>query len=223
MRFQVSVIITDGSKFYLEKINVTKKEVKEVKKKYKIPEYYHNKAVFVAKLFNEYELKIVSDFLFKNDYTKSYSVAKINPFMLEDDVVPYSKIVRTSNQNTKWETISLGQINHMFIMGYGLAEKNLELRKIERNYQGCLILLELVDAEKTIENIDKLQNYLLNVKKIDNISEFANKVLNSKPYIVQKYANELRKLIFPSKEENKDKTFKGDNKIIKIPKDNWQN
>ncbi len=222
MRFQISVILTDGSKFFLEKINVTKKDVKDMREKYKIPEYYQNKAVYIAKLFNEYEVKIVSDFLFKNDYMKSYTITKINPFMLEDDVISYSKIVRTNSQGSKWETISLGQVNHMFIMGYGLIEENAKLRRQERDYQGCLILLELVDAERTIKNIDTLQYYLVNVKKIEDIYEFANKVLNSKPYNVQKYADEIRKLLFPNKSSS-ESNQQLNTKIIKIPKDNWQN
>ncbi len=222
MRYQIKVILTDGSVFYLEKINITKKEVKEIRDKYKIPNFLHDKAVFIAKLFSDYECKIMYDFLFKNDYIKSFQITKINPFILEDDVISYSKIARSSTEGSNYETISLGQINSMFVMGYGSIKDNFEKRKTERNYQGTIILLELADAEKSLQNIDKLQNYLLTVKNIKDISEFANKLLNAKQYEIEKNVNEFRKVLFPDKTSN-EKPSESFDKIIKIPRDNWQN
>ncbi len=219
MRYQISVILTDGSEFFLEKANITKKDIKEVRRQYKIPEYYSDKSKFIATLFNDYELKIVSDFLFKNDYIKKYTVSKINPFILEDDIVPFSKIAKSNLSANDYETISLGQIQHMFIMGYGFIEKNMNLRKIEKNYQGVLVLLELINAEKTLPNIEKLQHYLIETKKIDDISEFANNLLNSSQIEIEKNAYEFRTLLYP--EEIFSQISSGE-KIIKIPKENWQ-
>jgi hypothetical protein len=225
MRYQISIILTDGSKFYLEKINITKKEVRDVKEKFKIPDYFSDKALFVAKLFNEYEMKIITDFLIKNDYVKIYKVSKINPFILEDDVIPFSKVSQHSSLGSEWETISFGQINHMYVMGYGSIKENLNRRQIERNYQGTLILLELINAEKTINNIEKLQNYLQNVKHITDVSEYANKILNAKESVINKVAEEFKRLIYPEalpKESISDTKKEHIAKIIKVPKNNWQ-
>ena len=219
MRYQVSVTLTDGSKFFLEKINITKKEIQEVRKKYKIPEYYSDKCLFVAKLFNDYELKLLLDFLFKNDYIKTYSVTKINPFIIEDDVIPFSKASKINKFDNDWETISLGQINHLFVMGYGSISENMNLRVMERNYQGVLVLLELIDAEKTLEHIEKLENYLVSEKGIKDVSEFANKLLNSSQNEIEKNVTEFRKLLYPDMKIPQSYSYE---KIIKVPKKNWQ-
>jgi hypothetical protein len=219
MRFQINVTLTDGSKFFLEKTNITKKEIKEIRYKYKIPEYYSDKSLFVAKLFNEYELKFMLDFLFKNDYIKKYTVSKVNPFMLEDDVVPFSKISKIATSDNDWETISLGQINHLFVMGYGSISENTKLRKEERNHQGVMILLELINAEKSLENTEKLKDYLVNKKHIENISDFADKLLNSSQNEIEKNAAEFRSLLYPEDSNSDSEKF---NKIIKMPKNNWQ-
>jgi len=213
MVYQVSLTLTDGSKYYLEKINVTKEEVNNIKMKYEIPDHLHNKAVYIARQFSESQLGIILDFLQKNDYVKSYKVKKINPYLLEDDVAPFSKLARSNIEGTNWETISLGQINSMFIMGYGLAKINYELRRTERNHQGAILLLDLINVSKNKKNISKLQNYLLNVKHIEDIHEFANKTLNLPKEEISLVADELKKII-NEKQENITKVKSS--KIIKL-------
>ena len=195
MRFQVIITLNDGSKYYLEKINTTQKELNEVKKLYKIPDIKHEKALFVARLFTETELKKILNFLINNDYILKFKVQKINPFTLEDDVVSFAKLARTFTSNMTWETISFEVIDGMLIMGYGLIEENYERRKNFKNYLGTKQILNLMGKEITIKNIDKLQYYLLNIKGIEDIFEYA-KNLQQQPFPkLSKTLNELEKIL----------------------------
>ncbi len=204
MRYQVIITLTDGAKYYLEKINTTEKELNEVKKLYKIPNIKHEKALFVARLFTETELKKVINFLINNDYVLSFKIQKINPFILEDDVVSFSKLARTYTQGANWETISFEIIDGMFIMGYGIIEENFQLRKEYRNYIGAKKILDMLGKEITIKNIDKIQNFLTNTKGIDDIYQFVSEIENCPPEKLAKVLAEIEKILLtPSKESDK--------------------
>ena len=195
MRFQVIITLNDGAKYYLEKINITQKELNEVKKLYKIPDIKYEKALFVARLFTESELKKILNFLINNNYILKFKVQKINPFTLEDDVVSFAKLARTFTSNMTWETISFEVIDGMLIMGYGLVEENYERRKNYKNFLGIKQIINLMGKEVTIKNIDKLNHYLSNIKGIDDIFEYA-KNLQQLPFPkLNRTLNEFEKVL----------------------------
>ncbi len=209
MRYQVTVTLVDGSRYILEKINTTDKEVNEIKKLYKIPSHLHEKAVFVARLFNEKQLKSIINFLINNDYIAEFHISKINPFTLEDDVISLSKVVRSYTNNTNWESISFEVIDGMFIMGYGLIDENYEARKSERDFNATKQLLNMLGKEITMRNIEKIKNYLKDVKGIDDIFKYVSDIQTAPPETLNKILNELEKILTtPSKTS--------DSKIIKL-------
>ncbi len=208
MRFQVTVTLVDGSRYILEKINTTDKEVNEVKRLYKIPAHLHEKAVFIARLFNENQLKTIINFLINNDYIAEFHISKINPVTLEDDVISLSKIVRTYTNGTNWESISFEVIDGMFIMGYGLIDENYEARKNERDFNATKQLLDMLGREITLKNIEKIQNYLRDVKGIDDIFRFVTELQESSPEKLNKILNELEKILISGTAQAHDKIIK---------------
>ncbi len=208
MRFQVTVTLVDGSRYILEKINTTDKEVNEIKRLYKIPPHLQEKAVFVARLFNEKQLKTIINFLINNDYIAEFHISKINPVTLEDDVISLSKIVRTYTNGTNWESISFEVIDGMFIMGYGLIDENYEARKNERDFNATKQLLSMLGRDITLKNIEKIQNYLKNVKGIDDIFRFVTELQESSTEKLNKILNELEKILTSGTDQSHDKIIK---------------
>ncbi len=208
MRFQVTVTLVDGSRYILEKINTTDKEVNEIKRLYKIPPHLQEKAVFVARLFDEKQLKTIINFLINNDYIAEFHISKINPVTLEDDVISLSKIVRTYANGTNWESISFEVIDGMFIMGYGLIDENYEARKNERDFNATKQLLSMLGRDITLKNIEKIQNYLKNVKGIDDIFRFVTELQESSTEKLNKILNELEKILTSGTDQSHDKIIK---------------
>ncbi len=208
MRFQVTVTLVDGSRYILEKINTTDKEINEIKRLYKIPPHLQEKAVFVARLFNEKQLKTIINFLINNDYIAEFHISKINPVTLEDDVISLSKIVRTYTNGTNWESISFEVIDGMFIMGYGLIDENYEARKNERDFNATKQLLSMLGRDITLKNIEKIQNYLKNVKGIDDIFRFVTELQESSTEKLNKILNELEKILTSGTDQSHDKIIK---------------
>ncbi len=208
MRFQVTVTLVDGSRYILEKINTTDKEVNEIKRLYKIPPHLQEKAVFVARLFDEKQLKTIINFLINNDYIAEFHISKINPVTLEDDVISLSKIVRTYTNGTNWESISFEVIDGMFIMGYGLIDENYEARKNERDFNATKQLLSMLGRDITLKNIEKIQNYLKNVKGIDDIFRFVTELQESSTEKLNKILNELEKILTSGTDQSHDKIIK---------------
>ena len=208
MRYQVTVTLVDGSKYILEKINTTDKEVNDVKRFYKIPAHLHEKAVFVARLFDEKQLRSIINFLINNDYIAEFHISKINPFTLEDDVISLSRVVRTYTNSSKWESISFEVLDGMFIMGYGLIDENYEARKTERDFTAVKQLLDMLGKNITLKNIDKIQNYLKSVKGIDDIFKYVSELQTSSPETLNKILNELEKILVTSSQKSNGKIIK---------------
>ncbi len=208
MRYQVIVYLNDGSKYILEKINTTEKELNEVKKFYKIPDIKHEKALFVARLFTEKQLKDIIEFLINNDYIAKFEVNKINPFILEDDVISLAKVARTYTEGTNWETISFEVINGMFVMGYGLINENMELRKIEKNFIAAKQILNLLGKEITLKNIEKVQKFILDTKGIDDIYQYLTEIQKSSPEKFGKALAEIEKILETSLPTSSGKVIK---------------
>ncbi|GEM_PF-4248794 len=228
MLYQTTFKLTDASIFYLEKNNITKKDINEIISKFKIPPLYSDKAIFIAKLFTNYETKILIDFANENSYIKELTYTKIDPSTLDDHIIPYSKIAKKSDEHgSNWEIISFGQINNMFVSGYGKVKENNNLRKKERNYKASILLLKLINIPTTSKNINTLQDYLINIKKLDDVSIFLNDLLECKENNTEKFYNEISKILSISNFEYSEnfKNIEGcisDKKIIKIPTGNWQ-
>ena len=208
MRYQVTVTLVDGSKYILEKINTTDKEINEIKRFYKIPPHLHEKAVFIARQFNDKQLKKIINFLTNNDYIMEFHVSKINPHTLEDDVISLGKIVRTYTDGSNWESISFEIIDGMFIMGYGLIDENYEARKNLREFNAIKQLLDLLGRDITLKNIEKIQNYLKDIKGIDDIFRYVTEIQESSPETLNKILNGLDKVLQSSSKTEPSKVIK---------------
>ena len=208
MRYQVTVTLVDGSKYILEKINTTDKEINEIKRFYKIPPHLHEKAVFIARQFNENQLKKIINFLTNNDYIMEFHVAKINPHTLEDDVISLGKIVRTYTESSNWESISFEIIDGMFIMGYGLIDENYEARKNLREFNAVKQILNMLGEDITIKHIERIQNYLKDIKGVEDIFQYVTELQESSPENLNKILNEIDKILKSSDKREQTKVIK---------------